>query len=133
MAIELTCIKIMEKIISVALLLLSLAGYAQVTREPDLTYANNFFLKEAYKGLKDKSDNLKNEANGSLLNLVHQSKGVDMYASSDIFPRSDFHHYVRDFDISFDFYFNNGVSSQKSGNYTYYTSKYCTINIYTRK
>jgi hypothetical protein len=35
--------------------------------------------------------------------------------------------------LSFDFYFNSGVSSRKSGNYTYYTSQYCTINIYARK
>lgn len=92
----------MKAFIACLFIALTFTVYAQVLQEPNLNYSNNYLKEEVYKGLKN---NLKYEANGNILNLTHQSKAVDIYASSDIFPRSDFDNYIRDFDMSFDFSF----------------------------
>lgn len=81
------------------------SSIAQVTKEEDLVYTNNFFTAEAYEKLKEKPADLKYETAAGAAILTHTSKGTTLYASADLFPRTNSDHYIRDFNLAFDFTF----------------------------
>jgi hypothetical protein len=95
----------MKTLLFIFLITCYASSKAQITKETDLSYTDNYFTQDRYKALKEKPDDIKYETQGASLLLTHQSKGLDAYASSDLFPRSDFHEYIRDFSLSFNFSF----------------------------
>lgn len=93
----------MKKFIVIALLANAFSLSAQATKEDDLTYTNNYFTTTDFSAQKEKPAALKYESGGSSASFMHTGKGADTYNISELFPRSDFEHNLRDFDLSFNF------------------------------
>ncbi len=93
----------MKKLLFMMLLAYSPVVQAQATKEEDLAYTNNYFTAERFKDLKEKPAALKYEPSGNAVTLTHTGKGTDTYNISELFPRSDYEHSIRDFHLSFNF------------------------------
>lgn len=83
---------------------------AQVAKEEDLVYTNNYFTTEQFKALSEKPAGIKYEAVAGSASFTHTGKGSDTYNISELFPRGDYEHSVRDFNLSFNFSFTETSS-----------------------
>jgi hypothetical protein len=100
----------MKKFVFVALLSVSLSLTAQIAKEEDLVYSNNYFTAEQFKALSEKPTAVKYESTASSASFTHTGKGADTYNISELFPRGDYEHSIRDFNLSFNFNFTETSS-----------------------
>lgn len=93
----------MKKLILITFVVNIFVLSAQVTKEEDLVYTNNYFTAERFKDLKEKPGGIKYETGSNSALFTHTGKSADTYNISELFPRGDYEHSIRDFNISFSF------------------------------
>ncbi|MCW5907747.1 MAG: hypothetical protein KIS94_07815 [Chitinophagales bacterium] len=95
----------MKKITFILLLTSAFSVFAQVQKEDDITYTNNYFKVEEFKALSEKPAAIKYETNGTSVSFSHTDKAAHTYNVADLFPRSEYEHSIRNLSMSFNFTF----------------------------
>lgn len=100
----------MKKLLLILLMAKGTMLSAQVAKEEDLIYTNNYFTAEQFRALAAKPGGIKYEAGSNSASFTHTGKGADTYNISELFPRSDYEHSIRNFNLSFNFSFTETSS-----------------------